>query len=66
MFHFCKSLTSIDLSNFNCDKIKVTDNIKDMFKDCEYLKIENIKYKDFKIRDQLLVDLSNSSGCNIY
>ena len=57
MFSYCSSLTSINLSNFNCDKIKETTEMEDMFRSCNRLKIENVKYKDFKIRNQLIVDL---------
>ena len=57
MFYNCPSLTSINLSNFNCDKIKETTEMEDMFRGCNRLKIENVKYKDFKIRNQLIVDL---------
>ena len=57
MFCNCSSLTSINLSNFNCDKIKETNDMEDMFKNCQLLNINNIKYKDFKIRGQLIIDL---------
>ena len=57
MFYNCSSLTSINLSNFNCDKIKETTEMEDMFRSCNRLKIEHVKYKDFKIRNQLIVDL---------
>ena len=59
MFYKCSSLNSINLSNFNCDKISKTDGIKEMFKDCKNLRIENVKHNDFKIRGQLLIDLKS-------
>ena len=52
MFKDCSSLTSINIKNFNCDKIKITDELKDMFKGCNQLKIENVEHSDFKIRNQ--------------
>ena len=57
MFSSCSSLISIDLSNFNCDNIKTIDKMENMFKECKKLKNEKILYKDFKIRNQLLIDL---------
>jgi len=57
MFHNCSSLTLLDLSNFNCENIKTTDKLEDMFKMCKNLKLENVRYKDFNIRNQLIVDL---------
>jgi surface protein len=57
MFAGCISLTSINLSNFNCDKIENTNGMIDMFKDCKSLKIKNIEYIDFKIRSQIIIDL---------
>ena len=57
MFKDCKSLTSIDITNFDCEKIKTTDCLKDMFIGCNSLKIRNIKYRDFKIRNQAMIDL---------
>ena len=48
MFNECSSLISLDLSNFNCDKIKYTNSMNNMF---------TIKHKDFKLRGQIIVDL---------
>ena len=57
MFYNCSSLRSLDINNFNCDNIKTTDKMNEMFKGCEELKIDHVKYRDFKIRNQLLIDL---------
>ena len=57
MFHNCRELISLGISNFNCDNIKTADKMKDMFSGSNKLKIENIKYKDFKIRGQMIIDL---------
>ena len=57
MFSLCSSLTSLDLSSFNCGNIKVTKDMVEMFKECEELDIEDVKYQDFKIRNQLIVDM---------
>ena len=54
MFEDCSKLASLDLSNFNCNNIKSMEN---MFKNCKNLKLENISYKDDKIRNQLKTDL---------
>ena len=59
MFKGCKSLSSLNLSNFNCDKIKETTYLDRMFEDCNSLKVKNIKLRDFKIRQQAIVDLMN-------
>ena len=59
MFYSCKSLTYLDISNLNCDKIKVTTYLDKMFENCNSLKVKNIKLKDFKIRQQAIVDLMN-------
>ena len=63
MFFGCESLKYINLTNFNCDKIKTTDEMIDMFKECKSLKIDNAIYKDFKIRSQLLIDLKENYEC---
>jgi surface protein len=55
MFEGCSSLTSLNLINFNCDKIDSTEKMSEMFKGCQYL--TDVKFKDFKIR--LLIDLKN-------
>ena len=57
MFSYCNSLASLDISNFNCNNFKTADKMVEMFKNCKCLKIENVKYKDYKIRNQLLIDL---------
>jgi len=57
MFLDCKALTFLDITNFNCEKIKTTDYMENMFKGCIFLKVNKIKYKDFKIRTQAIVDL---------
>ena len=57
MFFNCSSLISIDITNFNCDTLRTTNQMENMFKGCTKLKIENLRYRDFKIRNQLLVDL---------
>ena len=59
MFYCCKSLTSLDISNLNCEKIKETTYLDKMFENCNSLKVKNIKLKDFKIRQQAIVDLMN-------
>ena len=33
--------------------------MKEMFKGCSKLKIGNMKQNDFKLRDQLIIDLMN-------
>ena len=58
MFSYCTSLTSINLDNFNCDKIETTDKMEGMFEHCDKLNIKNVKHKDFKIRQQLILDLN--------
>ena len=58
MFKKCSYLESLNLSNFNCYNIKKPSDIEEMFKDCSKLKIGNVKYDDFKIRDQLIIDLN--------
>ena len=57
MFNGCKSLTSLDITNFDCEKIKTTDDMENMFSGCKSLTIKNIKYRDFKIRTQAMIDL---------
>jgi len=57
MFQNCSSLTSLNINNFNCDNIKTTDKMNEMFKGCQSLKIDNVLYRDFKIRNQLIIDL---------
>ena len=46
MFYWCKSLTNINLSNFNTQNVK---KMNFMFFGCESLKKEFIKTKDNKI-----------------
>ena len=57
MFYNCFSLNSLDLSNFNCDKIKYDSSIAKMFFGCKYLNNDNIKYKDNKIKNQIILDI---------
>ena len=58
MFYSCSSLSSIDLINFNCDMIKNTNYMEEMFKNCNKLEIQNIKHKDYKIRGRIIMDLN--------
>ena len=46
MFSGCKSLTNINLSNFNTQNVT---NMSDMFSGCKSLKKKNIITKDKKI-----------------
>ena len=62
IFYECSSITSIDLSNFNCDKIKETGNMENMFEDCLKLKIQNIKHRDSKIRSQIIMDINKKNN----
>ena len=57
MFKNCKSLNFLDITSFNCQKINTTDCLEKMFFGCVSLKIANIKYNDFKIRSQIIIDL---------
>ena len=57
MFKNCKSLDSINLSYFNCGSIEHTNDMIEMFAGCSNLQINNVKYNDFKIRSQLILDL---------
>ncbi len=58
MFYGCSSLTYLDINNFNCDNINTADKMANMFKDCNLLKIEYVKYKDIKIKNKLLLYLN--------
>lgn len=57
MFEGCISLKSLDIRNSSCEKIAKTSKLDDMFLGCDSLKIRNIKYNDFKIRSQAIIDL---------
>ena len=50
VFEGCKELTSLDIKNFNSEKINRTIYLKNIFKGCASLKIRNIEHDDFKIR----------------
>ena len=50
MFIFCKSLTNLNLSNFNTQNVT---NMSEMFYFCNSLKKNNIIAKDNKILDKL-------------
>ena len=52
MFYGCSSLTSLDINN-----LKTKDKMNKMLKNCKNLKLDNVHYRDFKIRNQLLIDL---------
>ena len=62
MFDRCYSLSSINLSNFNTNNVT---NMSSMFFGCDSLSnidlsnfnTENVRYIDFKIRNQLIIDL---------
>ena len=49
MFYNCKSLTNLNLSNFNTQNV---DNMSGMFSDCKSLKKNNIITKDNKILNE--------------
>ena len=57
MFYGCSSLTNIDLSNFNTNKVI---DMKRMFLECEKLNKNDIITKDKKILEQLNHDLNFS------
>ena len=57
MFYNCYSLVYLDLSNFNCDKIKSNKEMEKMFYGCKYLKLDGIKFKDERIKNQLILDV---------
>ena len=57
MFYNCFLLNSLDLSNFNCDKIKYKSSIEKLFIGCKYLNMDNIKFKDNKIKEQIIIDI---------
>ena len=50
MFSDCKSLTNLNLSNFNTQNVT---NMSDMFGYCELLKKNNIITEDNKILNEL-------------
>lgn len=51
MFFRCKSLISLDLSNFKTEKLK---NIDGMFSECESLKFLNVS--NFESRNEISMD----------
>jgi len=57
MFYGCSSLTNIDLSNINTNKVR---DMKSIFLECEKLNKNGIITKDKKILEQLNHDLNFS------
>ena len=49
MFEGCKELTSLDITNYNFEKINRTTYLKNKFKRCASLKIRNIELMILKL-----------------
>ena len=69
MFYSCSSLTSINLSNFNCDKIKETndmENMFNMFSNCSSLTSLNLSnFTTNNVKDMRYMLNNINKSCNL-